>query len=231
MACTALDLQNMDDNLPRNFKCSLSEVLQKRFEYEFHSASYSLLNEVVMGLRVVIGHLLKVLLVRLAGDYGDLESQTVLGFMLNLYEHSKELSVVLQEIGIKSALPSHLSCLDDLRLAETYSCLTLFFIWVEDGLYDFNYLPFPLKVHLHNHDRLFVENQFLNWQGCMSDLKEEVLKLICILKLSESDIASRVTKAASVSIFASTVSSGSRCRLAVAHRDYIYSVFVCVYFV
>ena len=38
----------------------LPQDLLKQLEYEFHSSSYHTLNEVVVGLRTLLGHLAKV---------------------------------------------------------------------------------------------------------------------------------------------------------------------------
>ena len=155
-----------------------------------------------MGLRTVIGHLTKAMIEGVDGDYGDLDNETVPDFMLNLYEHLEKHSDVLQEIGILSGQPSHLSCLADLPLTASYSCLKLFFGWVEEGFYDFSALPFPLKAHMSDQDRLLVDQQLrLRWEGSVSDLKEELQQLIRVLKHSEQEITSKVKEAATVSSF------------------------------
>ncbi len=189
----------MGERLPEEFKFPLSESLLKRFEYEFHSVSYHLLNEVITGLRTVIGHLTKALQEVRNTEHEELKEMSVPHFMLNLYEHLKRQSEVLHEIGIRSAQSSHLQCLSDLPLMSTYSCFKMFFSWVEDGYYDFAALPFPFKVHMSYQDRLLLEQQLrLRWLGSISDLKEELQDLIDVLKHSEIDITSRVKEAASV---------------------------------
>ena len=55
-----LDLEDIDFRLPDDFKETLTDNLQKRFEYEFHSASYNEMIEVITALRTVCGHLVKV---------------------------------------------------------------------------------------------------------------------------------------------------------------------------
>ena len=57
---STLDLVDMTENLPASFKTDMEDALLKRFEYEFHSASYHTLVEVITGLRTVVGHLMKV---------------------------------------------------------------------------------------------------------------------------------------------------------------------------
>ncbi len=49
----------MADNLPDHFKHTLHNDLLNLIEYKFHSASYHLLVEVVAGLRIIIGYLIK----------------------------------------------------------------------------------------------------------------------------------------------------------------------------
>ena len=154
-----------------------------------------------MGLRMVIGHLTKALLEGPNGDYGDLENEAVPDFMLNLYEHLKKNNDVLREIGIQSAQPSHLACLADLPLTAAYSCLTLFFGWVQEGFYDFSSLPFPLKVHMCDEDRLLLVEQLRPcWQRSVEDLKEELQQLTDVLKHSEQDIIIRVKEDAHVCV-------------------------------
>ena len=200
VACTAVDVHHLGERLPDDFKFPLSEPLLKRFEYEFHSASYHLMNEVVMALRTVIGHLTKALHDVQNTEHEELKDQLVPEFMLNLYEHLKGHSEVLREVGVRSAQPSHLQCLADLPLMSAYDCLKLFFGWVEEGYYDFSALPFPFKVHMIYQDRLLMDQQLrLRWLGSISDLKEELQDLITVLKHSEQDITNRVKEAASVS--------------------------------
>ena len=193
----------MTGSLPKNFKTSLSGALLKHFEYEFHSASYHLMLEVVTALRTVVGYTIKSLQdTRLR--YTNLENQTVPEFMLNLYEHLTKESEVLYEIGIQSASPSHISCLAELPLTSAYSCLKLFFGWVEDGYYDFSALPFAFKVHMSDQDKSVVDQQLcLKWQGSVPDLLEELQNLIDVLKHSEQDITSRVNEAANVRLISS----------------------------
>ena len=50
----------MTEKLPDSYKADVEEVLLKRFEYEFHSAGYHTLVEVITGLRTVVSHLMKV---------------------------------------------------------------------------------------------------------------------------------------------------------------------------
>ena len=57
---SALDLADMTERLPEWYKTEMEDMLLKRFEYEFHSANYHTLVEVITGLRTVIGYLIKV---------------------------------------------------------------------------------------------------------------------------------------------------------------------------
>lgn len=196
---TAQDLQDTSEHLPDTFKAPLPNPLKKRFEYEFHSAAYHLLMEVVTALRTVTGHLVKAL----AGDrdhhYGNLDEETAPEFMLNLYEHLSKHSDVLYEIGVQSATPSHLRCLEDLPLTATYSCLNLFFRWVDEGFYDFCAVPFPFKVHLSYPDQTAIEQLRMKWAGTVSDLMKELQQLVDVLKHSEQDITNRINEAVNVS--------------------------------
>ena len=187
----------MTERLPDSFKLPLPDPLMKRFEYEFHSADYHLMIEVVTALRTVAGHLVKAL-DEGREDYGDLETATAPEFMLNLYEHLKKDSDVLYEIGVQNASPSHLRCLADLPLTATYSCLRLFFRWVEEGFYDFSTLPFPFKVHLSYQDQVAIEQLRLKWSSTLSELVKELQQLVDVLKHSEQDITSRVNEAVNV---------------------------------
>ena len=208
MMYTALDLQDMTDSLPENFKASLSGALLKRFEYEFHSASFHLMLEVVTALRTVVGHTIKSLQETRQEDTVSLEMQKVPEFMLNLYEHLTKEREVLYEIGIQSASPSHISCLAELPLSSVYCCLKLFFGWIEEGYYDFSALPFAFKVHMSYQDKSVVDQQLrLKWQGSVPDLLEELQNLIDVLKHSEQDITSRVNEAANVRALIILISS------------------------
>ena len=57
---STLDLADMTASLPDNYKVPMEDMVLKRFEYEFHSAGYHTLVEVITGLRTVVGHLIKV---------------------------------------------------------------------------------------------------------------------------------------------------------------------------
>ena len=195
MGC--LDLQDMSERLPEAFKVPLPSPLLKRFEYEFHSANYHLLLEVVTALRTVVSHLVKALEEQRT-DYGDLGSETAPEFMLNLYEHLTKQNQVLVEIGVQSASPSHLRCLVDLPLTATYSCLKLFFRWVDEGFYDFATLPFPFKVHLSYQDQAFLDQLRMRWSSTVAELKKELQQLVDVLKHSEQDITRRVDEAVNV---------------------------------
>ena len=189
----------MTERLPNTFKAALPGPLMKRFEYDFHSADYHLMIEVMTALRSVTGHLVKAL-EEGREDYGNLENQTAPEFMLNLYEHLKKDSDVLYEIGVQHASPSHLGCLADLPLPATYSCLRLFFRWVEEGFYDFSTIPFPFKAHLSYPDQQTIDQLRFKWASTVNELKKELQQLVDVLKHSELDITSRVNEAINVRI-------------------------------
>lgn len=148
-----------------------------------------------MALRTVMGELMKALAER-RGDYTDL---TASQFML-IFCH-EEGSDVFKELGVQNAYPSQLHCLANLPLTATYSCLRLFFYWVDEGFYDYSALPFPFKVHLSEQDKLALELDQLThkWSGTNSVLMKELEQLINALKQSEKDIASEVNGAINVS--------------------------------
>ncbi len=195
--CTASDLQGISEKLPDNFKTPLPDPLVKSFLYGFHSAGYHLMTEVVTALRTVMGHLIK----ELAKGRKELETETAPEFMLKLYKHLEKEDAVLNEIGVQNASPSQLRCLAALPLTATYSCLSLFCRWVDEGFYDFSMLPFSLKVHLSGEDQQALNQLHLSTD---SDLRE-LQQLVDALKNSEKDIASRVDEAVNVSLSISLV--------------------------
>ena len=56
----ASDLTSLKDMLPPSFRSPLCADLARHLEYEFHSANYHTLTDVVVGLRTSLGHLIKV---------------------------------------------------------------------------------------------------------------------------------------------------------------------------
>ena len=180
-------LQNIAKKLPDPFKVAFDEPLIKRFEYEFHSAGYHLMMEVVTALRTIIGHLVK--------ELGEgRKDETALKFMLHLCDHLTEDNDVLYEIGVQHASPSQLRCLGDLPLRATYSCLQLFFNWVDEGFYDFSTLPFTFKRHLMKQDQLAIEQLPSQWSSTDPELIDELQNLMDVLKKSEQDITSQVNE-------------------------------------
>ena len=141
----------------------MEEALVKRMEYEFHTASYHSLVEVVMAMRTVAGHLT----MRLSEEslYDGLEEQTASQFMLTLYEELTKSSEVMEEIGIHSLSSSQLACIVDLPLADIYDCLRRFVHWMDDGAYDFCTLPFSLKTQLSYVDQSSLQQIPFKWPG------------------------------------------------------------------
>lgn len=166
----------------------------KKFEYEFHSADYHLIAEVVTALRTILGHLVKAL------DEGrkNFEELTALKFISNIHGHLKSEGQALQEIGVHTKSKSCLDCLTKLPLAATYNCFRLFSRWVDEGRYDFNTLPFQLKMHMKDQDRQSLEEICSKWTGPVFVLVKELQHLIDFLKLSEKEITSQVDSAAGV---------------------------------
>lgn len=138
-----------------------------------------------------MGHLVKAL----GEETEDLKSQKALQFMQSLYGQESD---VLHDIGMQNVSQSRLRCLDDLTLTATYSCLKLFFHWVDQGFYDFRALPFPLKAHLSKQDHQALKELPLKWKSTIFELMNELLKLTDVLKHSEPDIMGRINEAAKV---------------------------------
>ena len=125
---------------------------------------------------------------------------TVPRYMLSLYEHIKRQQEVLNEIGITNLTTAQLDCLVQLPLTCTVSCMLLFASWVDEGLYDFCNLPFPLKTHMSYEDRIAVEQELRErWMGSVGDLLSEMKQLIDVLKHSEADITKKVNESSQVS--------------------------------
>ena len=55
-----LDIDDMTEKLPEEYKVSMEDTLQKHFEYQFHSADYHTVLQIITGLKTVLGHLIKV---------------------------------------------------------------------------------------------------------------------------------------------------------------------------
>ena len=94
-----------------------------------------------------------------------LEQKTVPQFLLMLYDHLKEKSAVLKEIGICSTSHSQLVCLIKLPLPSLLCCLQLFASWVRDGVYDFAALPFVVKTNLSSQDLQLIQEIPHTWTG------------------------------------------------------------------
>lgn len=129
-----------------------------------------------------------------------LQELTVPRFMLSLYEHITQQHAVLNEIGITNLTTSQLDCLVQLPLTSTVRCMLLFASWVDEGLYDFCNLPFPLKTHMSKEDKVAVEQDLRErWMGSIGDLLSEMKQLIDVLKHSEADITKKVNESSQVS--------------------------------
>ena len=150
--------------------------------------------EVLTALRTVAGHLTKAL-EDSEKDMNDLQKATIFDFIHGIYECTMNVNDVMRDIGILNASTSHLRCLAKLPLTATYSCLKLFFHWVDDGFYDFCTLPFHLKVHLDPKDQLEIENLYTKWHSTSAELMKGLQELVDVLKHSEQDIARRVNEA------------------------------------
>ena len=140
--------------------------------------------DVVTALRTILGHLVKTF------DEGrePIEDLKALQFMRNLHDQDVD---VLQEIGLQGLSQPRLDCLTELPLTATYDCLSLFFRWVEEGFYDFSTLPFQFKVHMSDQDRLALKE--------LSQKRNELQRLIDMLKFVEQDVTSQANEAINVS--------------------------------
>ena len=186
---------SLAEQLPDKFKITLHETLLKKFEYEFHSADYHLMAEVVTALRTILGHLIKAL----EEGREDFE-ELALKFVLNLHKHLESEDQALQEIGVRTESKPYLDCLINLPLAATYHCFKLFSNWVDEGFYDFNTLPFQVKVRMSKQDKLSLEEVCSKWTRPVFELMKELQHLIDLLKQSEEEIISQVDSAACVRI-------------------------------
>ena len=133
------------------------------------------------------------------GGSSGLESLTVPKFLLTIYDRLHDSDDVLKEINIRTLTRSQLTCIVDLPLSSLYNCLILFASWVDEGLYDFSSLPFPVKTHLSFEDRIEVESLRNKWTGSLGDLLAELKQLIEVLKHSEADIMKNITVSSQVS--------------------------------
>lgn len=181
----AADLRGMSDNLPEVFKSDLSADHKKQLEFEFHSADYNLMMEVLTGFKTVIGFLIK----ELSEGEKNFEDQTIGEFMLtnNLYKQRGDHKKVLKEIGIRSASNDNLDILANLPLTASYSCLIHFFQWVDEGFYDFCALPYNLKIHLDPQDKKTIETLYISSYD-MQTLLTKVQQLVDILKRLEYEM-------------------------------------------
>ena len=192
--CTAQDMLDISEHLPDIYKAPLSDHLKKCFECEFHSASYHLMVDIFTALRTVLGHLIKALEPVNSNEH-ELQSESAVGFMSKLYNQHGE---VLQKIGVQSANSAQISCLAELPLTSTYSCLELFFHWLDEGFYDFSDMPFPFKVHLGKEEEKEIEKLCVRRSAVVL---EELQQLVDLLKQSEKDITSHVNEVIDVSIY------------------------------
>ena len=97
----AYSLSSMEENLHKSLQLQLPDGLEKRLEYEFHSASYHLLTDIVVGLRTILGHMIKVIPTEDQLSQ-QIEDMTLRSFMLNEYENlNEDAPNVFIEIGIK----------------------------------------------------------------------------------------------------------------------------------
>ena len=56
----ALDVNEMTEKLPEEYKTPVEETVQKQLEYQFHSADYHTMLQIITGLKTALRHLIKV---------------------------------------------------------------------------------------------------------------------------------------------------------------------------
>ena len=106
----------MAANLPRDYQLPLGENMLKQLEYNFHSADYHLMNQVVTGLRTMIYLLLKATSGKENVADDELVSRNATEFVSLCYSQLTHEYNSLHMIGIKDASPSQIACLDELQM-------------------------------------------------------------------------------------------------------------------
>lgn len=117
-----------------------------------------------------------------------------------VYEHLTDPNHILAELGItfESFKPSQLVCLIKLPLRYMFNCLQQFVNWIVEGFYDFSNLPFALKMHMTDTDKLFVQRMLKDkFDGNLDDFAKEVIQLIVVLKQSENSVITKLDEDAS----------------------------------
>ena len=198
MACTTVAVDHLDKLLPENFKTPLTEKQMKLFEYEFHSADYHLLDEIVNGLKNAVGYIITELKEQPENSTNNTEDLTVAAFLKRSCDKDDDENL-LKMIGIKKLKPSQVLCLSELQLVSCFSCLKLFSEWIDDGSYDFRTIPLSFKKHMSPEDALLLESICDNWTGSKIKLMNELDQFIEILKHSEHNIIQRNKDNSSVS--------------------------------
>jgi hypothetical protein len=192
----AYSITSLIDSLSPSLRLPLPQAKERQLEFEFHSASYHLLTEIVVGLRTAIGHMIKVIPMEEEISQ-DILDMTLKQFMLNEYDYpTPDITNVFIEIGIKSLSNSQIKCLQSFRLPYLYSILTLFLDWVKDGTYDFSGQPLALKVHLSQEDVSSLDNIIHQFPGSTSHLLSELKGLNEVLLHVEAHLIKEVNEQA-----------------------------------
>lgn len=183
----------MGDLLPEEFKKALPDDQLKLLEYEYHSADYHLLNEVIIGLNIVMDYINKELKEQPENSVSNLQDLSVNRFLLHLYGDIKDDENILKDVGIQDLKPSQSQCLCKLPLVSTFCCLKVFVEWVEDGRYDFCMVPLSFKQRMVPDDVLKLESIAYSkkWKDAKITLMDELELLIEVLKHSERDMLKR----------------------------------------
>lgn len=190
----------MAEKLPDCFKCSLTRNMSNELMYEFHSASYIEMNDVVTFLSIIVGQLTKQL--ESTATRNCLNNETISNFILRVYE-TQTFSDVLQKIGTQLHRPSQQKLLESIPLNAVYCCIQLFFDWLEKGFYDFSSVPRPFKVNMSDMDKRSVEKELSHkWKKkgtVTTNMIQDLQQLIDALKIIQEDLIENVHDADTVS--------------------------------
>lgn len=98
----AYSLATVEDSLHPLLRLPLPDGLERRIVYEFHSASYHSLTEIVVGLKTALGHLIKTVPPEGSVNH-EIREASLRSFISNEFDdHLNEQSTnVLAEIGIR----------------------------------------------------------------------------------------------------------------------------------
>jgi len=176
----------------------VEDTYRKQLEYEFHSASYHTIMEVITGLRTAVSHLIKEVsdLPAHGNKCRQLQPQTLPQFLITLYEYdpADETRDVFHEISIHSLTPTQHTCLEKLYLPFLYHTLKIFVQWAEEGWYDFCSLPYAAKMQMSLPDEDTMRQIASNYDGSPGELLHELKSLVDMLVHLETSIIKITTQ-------------------------------------